>query len=549
MDMPRSSGILLHPSSLPGSEGIGTLGKEAFRFIDWLESAGQTLWQILPLGPTGYGNSPYASFSTFAGNPLLIDTETLVREGLLEQSEIRPAEKSAPASADEPVQSDEAAHTDRIDFGSLVKEKIPLLQKAAERFLDSLAPNNPADDSQHRAASYAEFKKKHKFWLDDYALFMSIKELYDKKAQEEKLDGRLWNNYWPRSLALREEDGLAQWKRRNKKNIEIQKAVQFFFFDQWMRLKAYANAKGISIIGDIPIFVALDSADVWAHKNLFQLNAHAVPKAVAGVPPDYFSETGQLWGNPLYDWKAMKKDDYAWWAQRIRHSLTLVDYVRIDHFRGFEAYWAVPFGEKTAVNGTWLAGPRSAFFSAIEKKLGKVNLIAEDLGVITDGVRSLLNEFGFPGMKVLQFAFDANEAGGEGCTNPFLPHMYDKNCIVYTGTHDNDTTQGWLNRASEHERAFVSGYLSRAVPGVQLKDEQLCSALISAAFFSVAAFAVIPMQDLFALGSEARMNMPSTSGETNWAWRMDGDFFDSEKAQYLKHLSRLSGRNVKEKRN
>jgi len=544
MNLERSGGILLHPSSLPGSPGIGTFGKQAFRFVDWLEKAGQTLWQILPLGPTGYGDSPYASFSTFAGNPLLIDTDSLVEQGFLTEAQAAPP--------------DYILCTGNVDFGSVVYWKIPLLKQAAQNFLNVIGKKDATADL---SGAYGEFKKRQRFWLDDYALFMSIKEYYDAQAQKEQLFGKLWNNYWPSALALREEKALADWKKHHAADIEIQKAVQFFFFHQWTTLKAYANAKGISIIGDIPIFVALDSADVWANQHLFQLNKKAVPKAVAGVPPDYFSETGQLWGNPLYDWKAMKAEDYRWWTERIRHSLTLTDYVRIDHFRGFEAYWAVPYGEKTAVNGKWIKGPGADLFNTVQKKLGKTALIAEDLGVITDGVRELLHEFNFPGMKVLQFAFDMQEAGGAGCTNAFLPHMYDKNCVVYTGTHDNDTTQGWLNNCTDEERRFVAEYMGGCINDVHLQNHQLCSALISAAFFSTAAFAVIPLQDLFSFGSEMRMNTPSTCGGSNWAWRMDdallgapeasqtenenGTRTGNEKAAWFKRLAQLSGRNIR----
>lgn len=549
MILKRASGVLLHPTSLPGSPGIGTLGDQAFLFADWLERSGQSLWQILPLGPTGYGDSPYASFSTFAGNPLLIDTDSLIAQGFLTEEEAAPP--------------DYISYTGNVDFGSVVYWKIPLLKKAAQNFLSRVQGES--------AKAYAAFKKEQWFWLDDYALFMSIKEFYDAQAQKEGLFGKLWNNYWPTALALREEKALSDWQKAHKDDIEIQKAVQFFFFYQWKKLKDYANAKGISIIGDIPIFVALDSADVWANQHLFQLNKKALPKAVAGVPPDYFSETGQLWGNPLYDWKAMKAEDYRWWIERIGHSLKMTDYVRIDHFRGFEAYWAVPYGEKTAVNGKWIKGPGADLFNTVQKKLGNAALIAEDLGVITDGVRKLLTDFNFPGMKVLQFAFDMQEAGGKGCTNAFLPHMYNKNCVVYTGTHDNDTTQGWLNNCRDEERRFVSEYLSRCINDVNLQNHQLCSALISAAFFSNAAFAVIPLQDLFSFGSEMRMNTPSTCGGSNWAWRMDDSLLGSaahadaagtsdadgysaavgtpagnEKAAWLKRLAQLSGRNIAE---
>lgn len=526
MHMPRSSGILLHPSSLPGTDGIGSLGEEAFRFVDWLKEAQQSLWQVLPLGPTGYGDSPYASLSTFAGNPLLIDIDTLVDWGCL----------SAKQASDEKPQK-----TDRVDFGAVVQKKIPLLKKAARQFLEN---NKAASEQTTFAEEYENFKKEHDIWLSDYALFMSIKDFFDEKAKKENCNNALWNNYWPRELALHQKQALALWESEHKADIEIHKAIQFFFFKQWFTLKNYANDAGISIIGDIPIFVASDSADVWAHQNLFQLNENGTPTVLAGVPPDYFSATGQLWGNPLYNWEAMKNDGYDWWIRRLRHALHLTNYVRIDHFRGFEAYWAVPAGEQTAINGTWMQGPGANLFYAVRNSLGEAAIIAEDLGVITDGVRDLLNQFGFPGMKVLQFAFDTNEAGGAGCTNPFLPHMYEQNSVVYTGTHDNDTTQGWLNHASEAERALVNEYVCKCIPGLKLTDEQLCPALIGSAFFSSARFAIIPLQDLFALGSEARMNTPSTCSKANWSWRMNDSQFSSKQAEHLKRLSQLSGRNT-----
>ena len=526
MYMPRSSGILLHPSSLPGSDGIGSLGKEAFRFVDWLKEARQTLWQVLPLGPTGYGDSPYASLSTFAGNPLLIDIDTLADWGCLSAKQ---------ASEEKPEK------TDRIDFGSVVQKKIPLLKTAARQFL---ADGNASSAQTALHEEYENFKKEHDIWLSDYALFMSIKEVFDEKAKKEENSGALWNNYWSRDLASHQTQALSVWQAEHKDDIEIHKAVQFFFFKQWFTLKKYANARGVCILGDIPIFVAADSADVWSHQNLFQLDENGQPTVLAGVPPDYFSKTGQLWGNPLYNWDAMKNEGYDWWIRRLRHALHLTDYVRIDHFRGFEAYWAVPAGEQTAVNGTWMQGPGADLFCAVCNTLKDAAIIAEDLGVITDGVRNLLKQFGFPGMKVLQFAFDTNEAGGAGCTNPFLPHMYEQNSVVYTGTHDNDTTQGWLNHASEAERALVNEYVCECIPGLKLTDEQLCPALIGAAFFSAARFAVIPLQDLFALGSEARMNTPSTCSGANWSWRMKDSQFSAEQAERLKRLSQLSGRNT-----
>lgn len=514
MALPRSSGILLHPTSLPQTAGIGTIGKQAFRFIDWLIEAGQSLWQILPLGPTGYGDSPYAAFSTFAGNPLLIDLDNLRDLGYLSQDDINPP----------PYIRNEGP----VDYGSVVWWKIPVLKKAAGNFL-----------AHANTDAFKEFYSAHASWLDNYAVFMSIKEFYDKKAQDEGLFGKLWNNYWPEELATFKESAIQDWILKNKEGIEIQKVIQFFFFTQWHILKRYANEKGISIIGDIPIFVAADSADVWANQHLFQLNGDGTPRFVAGVPPDYFSASGQLWGNPLYDWEAMKAHGYEWWNARIRATLDLVDYIRIDHFRGFEAYWSIPAGEKTAINGRWVKGPDHDFFDAIKKSLGTLPILAEDLGLITEEVERLRDDYDLPGMKVLQFAFDINEAGKNGFTNAFLPHMYTPNCLAYTGTHDNDTMQGWIDHASKDEVDMIRNYL-----GGKVAQEDLCSELIRAALMSVAVFTVFPLQDIFALGSTARMNTPSTLGG-NWAWRMESCHFDSERASWLRQLSRLYARNIR----
>ncbi len=513
MHLRRSSGILLHPTSLPGSPGIGTLGKAAYRFVDWLAEARQTLWQILPLGPTGYGDSPYASFSTFAGNPLLIDLDALVTDGL-----ISPGECAPPAAI---------ASSRSVDFGAVVSWKNPLLRIAAEAF--AAAGTSP---------EYGVFVKKNAYWLEDYALFRDIKGHYDEKAARAGLQGKLWNNYWPKDLATRNPKSLREWKESRAKGIEIERIIQFFFYRQWSALREYANSRGISIIGDIPIFVAADSSDVWANQSLFQLNPDGTPRRVAGVPPDYFSETGQLWGNPLYDWKAMKRDGYAWWKRRIGATLALVDFVRVDHFRGFESYWSVPAAEKTAMNGEWVKGPDHDFFAAVRKELGDVPILAEDLGVITDEVRALRDDFDLPGMRVLQFAFDANEAGKNGFTNSFLPHMYEPRTIAYTGTHDNDTMQGWLDGAAAPELGMIREYL-----GIDSDETPLVPELIRLAMMSVAVFAVFPLQDIFSIGSEGRMNAPSTLG-TNWSWRMEEKHFSSEKAAWLSDMSRLYARNL-----
>lgn len=524
MQINRASGILLHPTSLPGTAGIGTLGSYAYKFIDWLHSAHLKLWQVLPLGPTGYGDSPYASFSTYAGNPLLIDLDTLVEQGFLDKKQITPPEY---------------IHIEgNIDFGSVVYWKKPLLKIAALQFLQR--------SGNETRASYELFKKDNEFWLNMYAVFMSIKEFYDQKAQDEHVDGAMWSTCWPEELRSCNPDAVNDWQKEHEKDCEIQKAIQYFYFTQWEKLKQYAHNEGIAIIGDMPIFVAGDSADVWANQHLFQLAQNGTPLCVAGVPPDYFSADGQLWGNPLYNWDAMKKENYSWWMSRIKMLLKMVDYVRIDHFRGFDAYWSVPYGEKTAVHGKWMPGPGSDFFHQVEKTLGNIPILAEDLGLITDSVRKLRDEFELPGMKILQFAFDENEAGRGGFCNPFLPHMYSKNCIVYTGTHDNDTLQGWLTNATQSEKNLVTAYLGIDEKDCKNKcaDGTVCRELIRLALSSVASWAIIPMQDIFMLGSQCRMNMPSTTGGINWQWRMTEEMFDSEKAAWLKKYGILYGRNM-----
>ena len=489
---------------------------------------------MLPLGPTGYGDSPYQSFSTFALNPLLIDFDALVEQGWADYE----ATKSA----------DYITYDGPVDYGAVVWWKTPVLKACAEYFLQHASDASRAD--------YADFCARNAFWLDDFALFMSIKSFYDAAAAAERektqraVNGA-WNHYWPKPLARYEEAALADWRASHADDIAVYKVIQFFAFSQWQALKTYANSNGIAIIGDIPIFVSPDSADVWAHQSLFQLNKNGVPKAVAGVPPDYFSATGQLWGNPLYNWAAMKKDGYSWWISRIRSQLNLTDYVRIDHFRGFEAYWAVPYGSETAVNGAWKKGPGKALFSAIKAALGDLPLIAEDLGVITDAVRALRDGAGLPGMKVLQFAFDVNERRAGRLQNAFLPHTYRAPCVVYTGTHDNDTTQGWLNSLDDEALRLVASYIrGRNVDTGEAHslcaDGELCRALVAMAFASVADFAVVPLQDVYGLGSASRMNTPSTSS-ANWSWRMDADMLTGARADsaaaWLSELVALYGRN------
>ena len=543
----RNSGILLHPTSLASSPGIGTLGQSAYQFIDWLHEAKQSLWQVLPLGPTGYGDSPYASFSTFAGNPLLIDIDTLYKKGYLWDEDM--------VLPDSIKNQNKAA----VDFGALVQWKLPILKRAAKSYLfarvqqyKKQSDNSAKDPYAH--TSYIKFVRDNAYWLEDYALFMSIKDFHDKKAIEEGAENTIWFLYWPKDLAQRDEKALANWKKNNKDEIEQYKIIQFFFFVQWKLLKTYANERGIKIIGDIPIFVAPDSSDVWAHKKFFQLDSNAKPKAVAGVPPDYFSKTGQLWGNPLYNWKTLKKDHFRWWVQRIEAMLELVDYVRIDHFRGFEAYWSVAYGEKTAVNGKWIKAPGKELFKTLQRKLGekgkKLPIIAEDLGVITPEVESLRDSFQFPGMKVLQFAFSLDEKHKGALLNSFLPHMYSSNFVVYTGTHDNDTLCGWFFSLKKEEQDLIMNYLEGVVPTNGNKDysrEQVVSLFLKEAFSSVAKSVVIPFQDLYMLGSEARMNTPSSLGGTNWQWRMSESMIvgkeAEKKAEMLQQLNLLYNRN------
>lgn len=524
-NMERNSGVLLHVTSLPGTPGIGTLGKEAYKFIDWLHGAGQTLWQILPLGPTGYGDSPYASFSTFAGNPLLIDLDDLVARGWADAKDVVP-----PAY----IKS-----KGKIDFGSVVWWKLPVLYKCAAYFI----ANAKAEDKSR----YEAFKQEQASWLDGFADYTSIKKFYDAKADKEKVHGveSMWNQYWPKDLARHDNAAVARWGAEHRDDVEQIKAVQFFFAEQWDALKQYANRNEIKIVGDIPIFVAADSADVWANRHLFQFDDETLLQTCcAGVPPDYFSETGQLWGNPLYDWDEMKKDGYSWWVARIRNMLRLVDIVRIDHFRGFEAYWKIPYGSPNAIKGEWIKGPGKDLFDTIKEKLGDLPIIAENLGVITDEVEKIRTDCGFPGMKILQFAFNDNEWTEDSASIKDLPHNYDtSDQIVYTGTHDNDTTAGFLTSCTETCRKNVRSYLALP-PTASVKT--MTAALIRAAFASTAQSCVIPLQDLYAIGTTARMNMPSTTG-TNWAWRMDDKLLDEKGSAMLRQLSLLYGRNQKPK--
>jgi len=469
--LPRSSGVLLHPTSLPGPYGIGDLGPAAYAWVDQLAQAKQQWWQILPLGPTGYGDSPYQSFSAFAGNPYLLSPELLSEDGLINNSDL--AGVSFPAHY--------------VDFGPVIQFKKRLVARAWENFHRSRG--GPLQ------AAFETFRNEQSQWLDDYALFMALKD-----AQ----GGRSWQE-WPRELRRREPAALARARQELAGSIGLQQFAQFLFARQWQRLRQYAHGKGIKIIGDIPIFVAGDSADVWANPQFFLLDKECRPVFVAGVPPDYFSATGQLWGNPLYDWAALAKDGFRWWLARFQATFAQVDMVRLDHFRGFEAYWEIPAGRPNAIVGRWVKSPGAELLDTLQRVLGKLPIIAEDLGVITPEVDALRMRFGLPGMRVLQFAFDSD------ATNRFLPHNYDRNQIVYTGTHDNDTTRGWYAAAPERDRDFARRYLAR-------DGSDIGWDLVRLAWSSVAEWTVAPLQDLLNLGTEARMNFPGKPSG-NWTWR------------------------------
>lgn len=499
----RHCGILAHPTSFPSAYGIGDLGKSSFDFIDYLVEAGQTLWQILPLCPTGFGDSPYQGFSAFAGQPLLISPDILFDQKLLCQKDL-----------DEyPV-----LNSKRVDYGAVLLAKTKLLKTAANNFLN-LGNEEPL------VKEFNDFCEKQSFWLDDYALFMSLKD---------KNNGKLWLD-WPDSERNPTKENKAQLAIDLKENITYYKIVQFLFFNQWYSLKKYANEHLIKIIGDIPIFVSLDSSDVWANKDLFKLDSDGYPTSVAGVPPDYFSETGQLWGNPLYDWDAHEKQNYKWWISRVKSQLDLVDIIRIDHFRGFVSYWAVPYGEETAINGEWEKGPNEKLFTAIIDALGNIPIWAEDLGVITPEVEALRDKFNFPGMKVLQFAFDDPD------DNDMMPYYHIPNCICYTGTHDNDTSLGWYKHAGKESQKKVRRYMNTGAATVSW-------AFIRTALSSTANNVIIPLQDVMSLDSDSRMNTPGRAGG-NWSWRFEKKDLDPYWANYLKKLTITFNRNKQQTKN
>ncbi|MCF8295733.1 MAG: 4-alpha-glucanotransferase [Bacteroidales bacterium] len=495
MNFKRSSGILLHPSSLPGKYGIGSFGKECLQFIDFLTESHQTYWQILPLGPTGYGDSPYQCFSSMAGNPYLIDLEKLVEEGYLQPGDLHHAPEF-PA--------------DSTDYNLVQQFKNQMLSLAFTRF------RNMEDE---RKGAYNQFVEENASWLADYALFMAIKQQYQLRCWIE----------WDEPYRNRQPDALQAFSRQHADDIQFQQFIQYVFFSQWLEIRNYANSKGIQLIGDIPIYIAFDSVESWTRPEIFLFDEQKLPIMVAGVPPDYFSETGQLWGNPVYNWDYLKQTDFQWWKDRIQGNLKLYDLIRIDHFRGFAAYWAVPYGEPTAINGTWNACPGTELFDSLLRAFGELPIIAEDLGVITDEVVALRERYGFPGMKILQFAFDSDEK------NNYLPHTYDRNFIVYTGTHDNNTVRGWYEDTHDGNRFNIENYLG-GYPA-----EGISAALIRMAHASVANVSIVPLQDILGLDAQSRMNTPGTTSG-NWQWRYRQEVLTPELARWFGQLTKTYDR-------
>ena len=496
----RECGVLLHPVSLPSHWGIGDIGENAFRFVDKLKNAGVRLWQVLPLGPTGFGDSPYAARSTFAGNELLISMESLYENGYLELVDIFNVNLD----------------TDRVDYGQVKELKMPLLRKAAQTFLAK-----PPKE-------YRKFCNAKAWWLDDYALYQVLCAYYN--------DSR-WFSQWPEELKVRDKTALDKARNEFSDEIELYKVYQYFFFSQWAELKEYANENGIRIIGDIPIFVAPDSVDAWTNTKLLKIDENGMQEASSGVPPDAFSATGQLWGNPLYRWEEHEKTGFAWWISRLRETLSLCDIVRIDHFRGFAACWEIPAGETTAMNGKWVPSPGRELLAAFRKEFGDdLPIIAEDLGVITLDVEALRDENNLPGMKILQFAFSVDERDGEiDAANAYLPHNVDENSVIYTGTHDNDTTLGWYKSQSDKMKDIVRRYF-------ECSDEDIVYRFIRAALSSRSRYAVIPFQDVLGLDSDARMNVPSTCGTSNWSWKMSQGMLDDDNFGRLRYYIRMYNR-------
>jgi 4-alpha-glucanotransferase len=489
----RSSGILMHITSLPSQYGIGTFGAEAYEFVDFLVKAGQKYWQILPLGSTGFGDSPYQSFSAFAGNPYFIDLDFLTKEGLLRKEDYNTL--------------DFGDNPEKVEYEKVFNNRMDVLRIAFSK------------SKGKYEYKIEKFKEEHCHWLEDYALYMAVKEKFGLVSWQQ----------WDEDIKLREEEVLKKYKEQLREEIDYWVFLQYLFFKQYKELKQYANSNGIKIIGDIPIYVAEDSADTWANSEIFLLDEAKRPTVVSGCPPDAFSETGQLWGNPIYNWEVLEKQGYKWWIERIRANSKLYDVTRIDHFRGFESYWEIPYGDENAVNGTWIKGPGIKLFDAIKEALGEINIIAEDLGFLTEKVIDFRIKSGYPGMKVLQFAFDSKEE------SDYLPHNYDKNCIVYTGTHDNDTVNGWLKNTNAQDVAFAVEYL-------RLNEEEgenwgfICGALSS-----VGVLAVAQMQDYLGLSDTARMNIPSTLGG-NWQWRVKKEALSDELSEKINKITKLYGR-------
>jgi len=497
MPFPRASGILLHPTSLPGRHGIGDLGPEAYRFVDFLADTKQQLWQVLPLGPTGHGNSPYLSYSSMAGNPMLISLEVLCDRGLLYPDELHELEGLPDYT---------------IAFDHIIPIKMRLLERAASRFHEIA--------SDEDKAAFAKFTEECDFWVDEYAFFMALKDAHG---------GAGWTQ-WDAAIARRKPEAMQAWREKLSSDIFSHKFLQFEFHRQWQAVKQYANERQIQIIGDIPIYVAHDSVDVWAYTDNFMIDPETLaPAQMAGVPPDYFSDTGQLWGNPTYNWAVLKERNFNWWLQRLKAILDYVDLIRVDHFRGFAAFWAVPAGEDTAMNGEWVEAPGYELFETVKRELGSLPILAEDLGVITPDVEKLRDTFEFPGMKILHFAF------GSDNNNPYLPFCYIPNCLVYTGTHDNDTTLGWYEKVSDYDRKRLLEYVGCISP------EGIHWTLIRLALFSVANQAVIPLQDVLGYGSDCRMNTPGKSDD-NWAWRYQPGVLTDEIRHRLRSLTEFSKR-------
>ncbi len=491
----RKAGILLHPSSLPGKFGIGTFGSEAYEFVDFLVKSRIGVWQILPLGPTGFGNSPYQCFSAFAGNPLLIDLSPLKEMGLITREDLT-------------EHSRHFNESDFVEFDLVETHKMALLRKAYQSF------RVKAD----QYSGYLDFCYHYADLLNDYSLFMSIKAYYGGSPMSE----------WPISIRKKQQEAIDAIYGKLIDEVGFQKFIQWLFFKQWMQLKRYANERGIDIMGDVPIYVSLDSADLWSNPEYFDVDENLTPRHVAGVPPDYFCHTGQLWGNPVYNWKAMQADDFAWWRRRIYATFQMYNSFRIDHFRGFSQFWAIPYGAETAATGFWVSAPGLELFQSIERHLGKLPIVAEDLGLITPEVENLRDSLGFPGMKILQFAFDSSE------NNIYLPHTYNKNCVVYTGTHDNNTTLGWYYDASDQD-------VRRSVKYMDCEGKSFVKSMIRQALSSVADTAIVPMQDLLELGAHARMNIPGTI-DNNWQWKMISGQMDGCMAEEIAALNALYGR-------